>query len=291
MLLSGGLDSFCGAVVQLGTSAQRLHIGHKDSAKSVRHAQGLIGDWLQEASGSFTWRRHELTVTKFANGSRGKVESTTRTRSLLFMTMAIGAALGCGACSVVVPENGSTSMNVPLVPSRGGSFSTKSTHPWTFHLVANLLELLALDVEVTNPYMDLTKGQLLARAAKNAPSGFVAATADSLSCAKLDSGRFLGGNPNINCGLCFACLVRRGAYIKAGLDDPTDYLVNRVKGPVKRALYRKRHDDLWALDYAEQRGVSEDDLRSSAAWPPGQDMRKTLALVRAGRKELFDVPR
>lgn len=291
MLLSGGLDSFCGAVDQLQTSASRLHIGHKDSAKSVRHAQGLIGTWLDVTTGGFAWRRHELAVGKLPSGSPAKVENTTRTRSLLFMTMAIAAALGSGARTVVVPENGSTSMNVPLVPSRGGSFSTKSTHPWTFYLLGRLLESVSIDVEVVNPYIGRTKGQLLAQALKKAPAGFLEATGDTLSCAKLDSRTFRGGNANLNCGLCYACLVRRGAYLHAGVSDPTEYLLDRVKGSVRRALYRKRHDDLWALEYAEKRGVTADDLRTSAAWPPGYDIDRTLALVRAGRRELFSVPR
>jgi 7-cyano-7-deazaguanine synthase in queuosine biosynthesis len=288
MLLSGGLDSFCGAVDQLNTTTTRLHIGHRDSAKSVRHAQSLIARWLTETAPEFAWQRHELGITG------RKRENSTRTRSLLFMAMAIAAAVGSGAKTVLVPENGFTSMNVPLIPSRGGSLSTKSTHPWTFHLVQQLLQHASIDVAVTNPHIALTKGELLAKAAKAAPAGFIEASGNTLSCAKLDAGRFRkadGGNPNINCGLCYACLVRRGAYQSAGIADPTDYLVNRLKGPALNALRKRRHDDLWALDLAEARGLTEDDLISSAAWPADTDLAATLDLVERGRTELFSVPR
>lgn len=288
MLLSGGLDSFCGAVDQLSTNSSRLHIGHRDSAKSVRHAQSLIANWLSESAPGFAWQRHELGV----NGR--KRENSTRTRSFLFMAMAIAAADGSGAKTVVVPENGFTSMNVPLIPSRGGSLSTKSTHPWTFQLMKRLLKHTSIDVAVTNPYITLTKGELLSQAAESAPAGFIEASGNTLSCAKLDGGRFRkadGGNPNINCGLCYACLVRRGAYQRAGVTDPTDYLANRLKGPALNALRKRRHDDLWALDLAEARGLTEDDLISSAAWPADADLGATLDLVERGRTELFSVSR
>lgn len=285
MLLSGGLDSFCGAVDHLSTANIRLHVGHRDSASSVQHAQRQVAQWLKTVKTDFAWQRHALGV------AGKKAERTTRTRSLLFMTMAIAAAAGAGAPTVFVPENGFTSMNMPLIPSRGGARSTKSTHPWTFALVSRLLAAAEIPVLVQNPYLGLTKGELLARAAEHGFPGFLEATAVTLSCAKLDTGRVRGGNPNINCGLCFACLVRRGAYQAAGLDDPTDYLVHRLKGAERNAFYLKRRDDLWALDLAEKRDVEEDDLIASAAWPPGTDFSATLDLVKRGRKELFSVDR
>lgn len=288
MLLSGGLDSFCGAVDHLATAKTRLHIGHRDSATSVKHAQRMTNTWFTEQQPEFTWLRHEVRA------SSRKRENTTRTRSFLFMAMAIAAAEGAGAHEVIVPENGYTSLNLPLVASRGGALSTKSTHPWTFHLVSTLVAQASIDVNVGNPYLGMTKGELLKQAAAGAPDGFLAATKDTLSCAKLDSGRVRkadGGNPNINCGLCYACLTRRGSYVGAGITDPTDYLVNRLKGPARKAFYRRRHDDLWALELAEKRTITEDDLIASASWPDDYDLGQALDIVNRGRSEIFSVPR
>lgn len=288
MLLSGGLDSFCGAVDHLATAKNRLHIGHRDSATSVKHAQRMTNAWFTEQLPEFAWLRHELRPR-----SR-KRENTTRTRSFLFMAMAIAAANGSRATKVIVPENGYTSLNLPLVASRGGALSTKSTHPWTFHLVNTLLTHAAIGVSVENPYLGMTKGELFKQAATDAPVGFVAATKNTLSCAKLDSGRVKktdGGNPNINCGLCYACLTRRGSYAGAGITDPTDYLVDRLKGPALKAFYRRRHDDLWAMELAEKRTITEDDLIASASWPDGYDLGEALDLVHRGRQEIFSVPR
>lgn len=289
MLLSGGLDSFCGAVDHLDRAKDRIHIGHRDSATSVKHAQLTTKAWLSQQLPEFAWLRHELRPRA------AKRESTTRTRSFLFMAMAIAAADGTNAPKVIVPENGYTSLNVPLVASRGGALSTKSTHPWTFHLVNQLLTNAGINVDVTNPYLHMTKGDLLKQAVASAPDGFIEATGHTLSCAKLDSGRVkkaLGGDPNINCGLCYACLVRRGSYVGAGIDDPTDYLVNRFKKKAHlNAFHKRRHDDLWALELAEKRTITEDDLIASASWPPGYDLTAALDLVNRGRQELFSVPK
>jgi 7-cyano-7-deazaguanine synthase in queuosine biosynthesis len=288
MLLSGGLDSFCGAVDHLATATDRVHIGHRDSATSVKHAQRTIHTWLTTQVPEFTWMREELRPRP------RKRENTTRTRSLLFMAMAIAAADGTKAPSVIVPENGYTSLNLPLAPSRGGALSTKSTHPWTFHLINQALQHAGISVEVTNPYLHMTKGELLKQALATAPDGFLDTTKDTLSCAKLDSGRVkkaLGGDPNINCGLCYACLVRRGSYVGAGVTDPTDYLVNRLTTKTALTRFRnRRHDDLWALELAQKRTLTEDDLIASASWPPGYDITAALGLVNRGRQELFSVP-
>lgn len=284
VLLSGGLDSFCGAVDRLSVTGSRLHIGHKDAANAVLHAQREIKAWLKSHNTTFQWLRHDLREARRAR------ENTTRTRSLLFMSMAVAAATGSGAGTVIVPENGYTSVNYPLTPSRVGAHTTKSTHPQTFHLVTQLLDALGIGVTVTNPYANLTKGELLLRAAANAPDGFLAETATTLSCAKLDSGRFKGGNPNLNCGLCYACLVRRGAYIGADMTDPTEYLCERLTGTALDQLHAKRGDDLWSVAFAKGDLPTEDDLASRGAWPPGHDLTETVDLVRRGRAELHGVP-
>jgi 7-cyano-7-deazaguanine synthase in queuosine biosynthesis len=285
MLLSGGLDSFCGAVNHLTDKQSILHLGHRDSANAVIHAQDLVETWFLERKTGFAWVRHAL-----AEGAP-KLEQTTRTRSLLFMALAVAAADATGASEVIVPENGSTSMNVPLLPSRGGALSTKSTHPWTFDLTNRMINALNLKVEIRNPYLDITKGELLTLAHKTGTDGFLDASRHTLSCSKLDSRTFKGGNPNQHCGICIACLVRRGSYIGAGIDDPTSYAINTLTGKARQKLVAKRHDDLWALDVAKGIPITEDDLIASATWPEGADLAQILSVAQRGKDELLSVPR
>ncbi|KRC92832.1 hypothetical protein ASE25_05925 [Terrabacter sp. Root85] len=288
MLLSGGLDSLCGAVISLDDAANTLHIGHRDAARAVRHAQEQIRKTLASANNAFEWQRDDLGVTT------RKKERSTRSRSLLFMSMGIAAASARHASEVIVPENGSTSVNYPLTPARSGALTTRSTHPFTFYMLNRVLSGLGLDVVVRNPYEMVTKGQMLEQAAAAAQtSGFTSflhLTGESLSCAKLDSGRYKGGDPNLNCGLCVACLVRRGAYVAAQLADPTTYASQRLTGDSLAKLRYNRHGDLWAIEYAQKHPIASRDLISGAPWPEGANVEAYLDVARRGRKELFDAP-
>lgn len=285
MLLSGGLDSMCGAVVAFDTQSTRLHLGHRDQTGAVVHAQEQLAAALQEWNPSFTWQRLRLAP-------RASNDNSTRTRSLLFMALAVAAATASSARRVVVPENGFTSLNLAMLPSRGGALSTKSTHPWTFGEINALIGELDLNVVLENPYGTVTKGALL-RTAYNAAGKrgdtMLSMAAQTISCSKLDGGLgYAGGSPNVNCGLCIACLVRRGAFIGAGLTDTTDYLLDRVTPAARTKLINARHADIWAIQSWGTHVPTIDDLMVSAPWPPGTDYDAKLAVVKAGRTELLE---
>jgi hypothetical protein len=141
-LLSGSLDSLCGALDRLRDGTNRLLLSHGDGTTAVRHAQRLARSWLEEAAGRPP--RH-VTVTFSQTGM--KQESSTRSRSLLFAGLAIAAAAACRSSRVIVPENGYTSINPPLVTTRGGALSTRSTHPTTFARISALLATLGMTIE------------------------------------------------------------------------------------------------------------------------------------------------
>ena len=215
-------------------------------------------------------------------------DHSTRTRSLLFMSLAVAAATAASAPRVIVPENGFTSLNPPMLPSRGGALSTKSTHPWTFLQMNTLLEELAIPVVLENPYARQTKGAILRASYDSGPTSFLSMTVETISCSKLDGGLgYEGGSPNVNCGLCIACLVRRGAFIGAGLDDATEYLIDRVTPAAREKLIKARHADIWAAQTWATREPHIDDLMVSAPWSPGTDHDVLLDVVNAGRVELL----
>jgi hypothetical protein len=206
----------------------------------------------------------------------------------MFIALAIAAASAGGATDVIVPENGFTSINPPLDPSRGGILTTRSTHPWTFYSLRHLLSLLGLSgIAVTNPHDDVTKGELLCRTSPELSDAlWRPAVGGSLSCAKLDSQRFKGGSPNINCGLCVACVVRRAAFISAGLSDPTEYAIERLAGQPRDDLIRARRADIGSLRHAVRAGFDEDGILASAMWPPQTDFDEIIAICQRGRQEL-----
>lgn len=282
MLLSGGLDSLCGAVTRFESQSSRLHLGHRDQTGAVVRSQETLAGSLLEWDASFAWQRVRL-APKLSS------DSSTRTRSLLFMALAVAAATATSASRVVVPENGFTSLNLPMLPSRGGALSTKSTHPWTFGQANALLEELAVPVILENPYANKTKGAMLRAAYEAGGEETLDMASESISCSKLDGGLgYKGGNPNLNCGLCVACLVRRGAFIGAGLTDGTEYLIDRVAPDARAKLVEARHGDIWAVQSWGAREPSVDDLIASAPWPAGTDYEEMLRVVMAGRSELLE---
>lgn len=284
-LLSGGLDSLCGALVRLRQPGRAFFLGHADTSTAVRRAQQRIQDHLR-----VTAPRHPYV--QYALRSLDPVRNRTpKTRSLLFMAMAVAAATGTGATRVIVPENGFTSINPPLEPSRAGVLTTRSTHPWTFHALTQLLGTIDLrDISVVNPHQDLTKGELLGQAMPDGTPHDQRLAAQTVSCAKINAGRPKGGDANTQCGLCVACLVRRAALIRAEMPDLTPYTVSTLPpASSERVRIVRRHDtDAWRA--ATSNGIPEHRILGSAVWPPGTDFDAVLALCERGLKELARVP-
>lgn len=284
-LVSGGLDSLCGALVRLRQPGSPFFLGHADTSTLIRRAQKHVRKHLAEKTPPRTYTQYPLRHLGKAR------HRTPKTRSLLFMTMAITAASGMGATRVLVPENGFTSINPPLEPSRAGVMTTRSTHPWTFHSLNELLATLGLDgITVINPHHHLTKGQLLAEAMPEGTLADQELAAATVSCAKPNPGRPPGGNPNTQCGVCIACLVRRAAFIASGLPDLTEYAVETwATAPAEAVRWYRRHD-IAAWRSATENGIARHRVLGSAAWPPETDFDSVLDLVDRGLKELARVP-
>lgn len=284
-LLSGGLDSCLGALHLLSTSSNPpLFVGHYDTATAVRRAQNTIHSWLQEAytpPPSYT----QIEFTQVAD----KKESSSRSRSLLFVALGTAVAASRHASTLFVPENGFTSLNLPLHPNRAGALSTRSTHPETFYRINTLLQTLGLAITVTNPFAARTKGEEMRLVADtHPPSGWDRVTGLTVSCSKLDGARIKGGNSTLNCGLCYACVTRRGAFIAAGIGDTTIYLSNELTGDARLQLLERRYSDRAAVSYASTRGV-DDDAIDAGTWPPDADLDAISDLARRGLAELGKV--
>ncbi len=284
-LLSGGLDSFLGAIHLLPQLPGLRFVGHADSATSVIAAQHRVGTWLAKAYSPVP------SYTRLAlRQAQEKREASSRSRSLLFVTLGAAAVASHGGTALYVPENGYTSLNIPLHSNRAGALSTRSTHPETLRRINDILARAGLNMAVVNPFAEMTKGEAMrAVAATSPPAGWLDTAAATVSCSKLDGGRLPGGNPNLNCGLCVPCLVRRATFIAAGLEDTTRYLAETLAGDSLAMLLARRRSDVEAVSYGIASGV-DDDVIDSGTWPPGYDLDAAADLVRRGLAELAAVP-
>ena len=273
-----------GAIDALGRGETPLFVGHYaggEGATSV--SQRKVRDHLvtRFGDGRIRFASCRLSIPK---GRAGSTEATTRGRSILFLALGTLAAAGTGATRMLVPENGLISLNVPLTPARGGSLSTRTTHPHLIALYRQLLEALGIAVAVELPYRFATKGEMMRGCADQ---GFLAtALADSISCAHPAAGRFLGvGGSQRHCGYCFPCLIRRAAIGVWG-DDPTTYTFERLVG-----LSRGRRADLRALGLAlaryEQQPPGLADLLAAGPLPGDvEEGQNYLGVFRRGLGEL-----
>lgn len=276
-LLSGGLDSMAAAVVG-ANGASRVFIAHWDNP-TVKASQDRVWNWLKDVPGmEATYRQVRIAE------AAGKREESTRSRSLLFFALAAAVATASGCDRVEVPENGFTSLNPSLGNNRGGVLSTRSTHPWTIAQVQRVLETLGIGVRLHNPYELMTKGELVALAAENPVFG--AGVPLTLSCGKMDGRLYHGGNPNYNCGLCVACLTRRGSLLTAGVEDATPYLMNTVTADSMPYLLQRRAADILAVRTGAERDVDEFALLAQGPFPEDYDLARAVDVCKRGIAEL-----
>jgi 7-cyano-7-deazaguanine synthase in queuosine biosynthesis len=223
-LFSGGLDSLCGVVDLLEEDPRRrlCLLSHHEGGQASTAQQALL-DELTAYYGPdrITARRLYLRPAPM-NAHQARPlprprENTTRSRSLLFLTTALGLAAADGPyVPVYVPENGFIGINVPLTRARVGSASTRTTHP---HFMAQLqaaAEVAGVVNPILNPYRLRTKGEILAESRN--PTLLRRLAPMSVSCSHPETARFVG-RPQGNCGYCFPCLIRRASLAHVGWDD------------------------------------------------------------------------
>lgn len=276
-LFSGGLDSFAWAAGRV--SSLPLLVAHSDTT-ALGALQGVIGDRLVPNAPS-RLRPFWLRLRRTGPLRDVEFESTTRSRSALFVAAAVALAQASGVAQVEVPENGFISLNPPMVPARSGTLSTRTTHP---RIIASMNDLLAeagIAVKVANPFLLRTKGDIARLAiTSGAPDGLVFGT---VSCAR-PSARRADPLRYGNCGYCFPCLVRRAGFQAAGANDLTVY--RRDPRADLTMLHRGSGDDFKAVVTGLRRPFGPADLRASGPLPRGSDVHGLMDVLERSRAEL-----
>jgi 7-cyano-7-deazaguanine synthase in queuosine biosynthesis len=233
-LLSGGLDSFIGAIDLLAAGEEPLLVSHYWDGITSKH-QTYCYEALRRRFSDATLH-HIRARVGFPDGivEGSAVENTLRGRSFLFFAIAALAADALSGDSVVhVPENGFISLNVPLDPLRLGALSTRTTHPFYMARVNELLQSLGLKVRLENEYRHKTKGAMakgcsdLTFLKKEARQTMSCSSPAKTRWAKDESQR----QPK-HCGYCIPCLIRRAAILEAWGTDDTPYQIGDLRARV-----------------------------------------------------------
>jgi hypothetical protein len=219
-MLSGGMDSFIGAINLLFQDKKPVFVGNHNGGKGVSIYQKKVIEILSEHYNYSIDNFYQFYAAPQMNGIEG--ENTTRSRSLLFFAHAILLASGFGhEIKLNIPENGVISLNIPLTIHRMGSLSTRTTHPYYIGMLGELLRNLGIPVVLYNPFQFLTKGEM---ADKCLDRDFLAQNIEwTMSCSHPDLGRYKHDPYPSHCGTCLPCTIRRVAIAYARMIDRSKY--------------------------------------------------------------------
>lgn len=277
-MLSGGMDSYIGAIDLLSLQKRPIFVGNYSGGKGVSVYQNKVISLL---SAHFNYP-YERFYQFYAAPKKG-VENTTRSRSIVFFSHAILLASGMGhPTTLYVPENGVISLNVPLTVHRAGSLSTRTTHPYFMGLLQELLSQLGIDVTIKNPYQFSTKGEM-ANDCKD--KDFLAQTVEwTMSCSHPDLGRYKKHPEPSHCGTCLPCTIRRAALLKAGIEDHSVYRDKDYKEPEAKTYLKSYR--LGLRYYATNQMDSLMAIQQSG--PIEKEHQRFAALYEHGMSELKD---
>jgi 7-cyano-7-deazaguanine synthase in queuosine biosynthesis len=153
------------------------------------------------------------------NGDKYDKETTLRSRSFLFLSMAVLVADSIDATMPVhIPENGTISLNYPLTPSRRSTCSTRTTHPHFLQLMEAFLQTLGLNHQIVNDYQICTKGEMVECCADR--DMLLATYRHSCSCGKRGTRKDIRDDAHAShCGVCMPCIYRRAALHKINVSE------------------------------------------------------------------------
>lgn len=277
-LFSGGLDSLIGFVDEAYTLREGekiLLISHVEQGKEGADQKGII-DYCRDHlifDGKYSRIKSSVSLDRYSAINKESTESTFRSRSLLFFAMGIYCVSNIkDDMPLIIPENGTISINIPLNPSRRSACSTRTTHPVFMMRLEKALESIGIRNALYNPYRLKSKADMMVECCKNKDKETILRQLYRLSCScakrshnfywDKSSGEIERNHIN-HCGMCLPCIYRRVALDKVHLDDPT-YIgtdINKGNPYDVNNLKQRRGRDYRSLLNFLHRGLNPDRIR------------------------------
>ncbi len=238
-LLSGGLDSFIGAVDLLSDKEKPYFISHYKTG-TESSTQLKIYNALETKFGEKSFKGHKFYVQPNQQNNLAEKENTSRARSLLFICLGLTCANCLGdTIEMILPENGLISLNIPLTKTRLSSHSTRTTHPYFVDGLNRIISKLGIHNKIINPYRFKTKGEMMVECKD--PAFLMKHDHETISCSHPENSRYAGLPPGLNCGYCVPCIIRQAAENKTG-DIKTIYAIGDIRRTPPSQKDRKGSD-------------------------------------------------
>lgn len=291
-LLSGGLDSYIGAVNLLEAGKKVAFVSHYKSGTAEKSAQNVLYEIFENVYKKNPPQHYQLFVQPNQKHSLAKKEDSSRCRSIVFMVLGIALANSLGDdIKVNVPENGFISLNVPLTPTRLSSHSTRTTHPFYMNLFNKILSSLNIKTELFNPFRFKTKGEMILECSNKEMTKSNFKT--TVSCAHPDGSRWNKKTPGIACGYCTPCIIRRAALKKANFKE-SDYIIDILNDIIDFKSDKRNDVRAFKLSIERYRKLNNISLIShvfSSGPIPFEDKKELdsyLSVYTRGLKEVSD---
>ncbi len=221
-LLSGGLDSFCGAYQNEKENRKTLYCSYKTSYVDTS-AINNVSSFLEKRIGN-------LGVRTYSRVKKKKVTFTQRTRSLLFFSLAVMTAVTEGIEIVNIYENGIMTLN-PSFQSRG---TTKTTHPKTIYMYQIILNNLGIKIQLNHPFLFKTKGEIVVELSDE----YKRHINDTRSCSRSMQDNRYNLSARELCGSCVPCLLRKISMAAYDLEKYDNKYVVTYQGNMEDDEYR-----------------------------------------------------
>lgn len=257
-LFSGGLDSLIGIIdelVSLENDEKILLVSHFDfkSSGPNKDQRLLHNALIEKYANQIYWVQTKLALNrKTQNDDRIKIESNYRSRSLFFIGLGVYLST---VDKLIIPENGTISINYPLTPSRVSSLSTRTTHPIVINKLQQILNNCGINLQLINPYSFDTKGEMFINCKNQEVLKLI--YEKSVSCGKRGRKQYWNHKTGTDhCGVCMPCVYRRSALNKAVLD-------NQLYGSdITKALSKNSFKDLPALFSYLNKNISLEQMKT-----------------------------
>lgn len=221
-LISGGVDSFGGTIEACEEGFRPIMVSHYTSEAGPAKAVGMAisrqygGDAPHILIGSL--KVGGGTLSDF------KVEISMRLRSLLYVSLGAVVSSRLNISQLWMSENGIMTPGIPFSTARVGPYTTRTTHPRFVEQFAEWFsKTTGSKIEIMNPLAFSTKAEIVKNIERRGLSSDLGST---VSCFRRQLAKRHGSG---HCGYCVPCIIRRTAFLAAGMekwDDPAGYFLD-----------------------------------------------------------------